>query len=123
MSRVLWSAYFRVPVCILVFALGYFISLHAPIISEWSNAQLVRDVLSDVSNGNINKIVTDERFAYALACMIVSTAAGIALIVLVMEVAYIRVALWLASRPLAKLPSKKLCTALRAPCGIEMGWG
>ena len=29
----------------------------------------------------------------------------------------------LSNPALLSAPSKKLCTALRAPCGIEMGWG
>jgi hypothetical protein len=76
MSKVFWSTYFRVPACALVFAAGYLASLYFPIISEWSNAKLVRDILSEVSNAHFDKVVSDEHFAYALACMIVSVATG-----------------------------------------------
>ena len=107
MSKILWSTYFRVPACALVFAVGYFASLYFPIISEWSNAKLVRDILSEVSNGHFDKVVSNEHFAYALACMIVSTAAGIALVVLVMDVVYIRLSLWFAARPISNLHSRK----------------
>ena len=106
MSKVLWSAYFRAPACFVVFALGYFGSLYLPILSDWSNAHLVRNVLSEVSNGNFGQIVKDERFAYALACMIVSTAVGLAFVVLIMDVAYVRLSLWMAARPFSELESK-----------------
>jgi len=106
MPQFFWSTYFRAPACALVFVLGYLVSLTFPIVSEWSNGRLVLAVLSEVANGYFEN-VSEPKFAYALACVIVSSATGIALVFLVLHVLFIRLSLWLAQRPIAITNSKK----------------
>ena len=106
MSRLRWSPWFRLPAFVAVFALGYSASLFLPIISHWSNGALVRKILTEVAGGNVSS-VSNHEFAYALACVIVSSATGLALAFLVMHVLMIRLNLGLATRFLAKTETKK----------------
>ena len=106
MPGFLWSSYFRVPACVLLFSLGYLVSLMFPIVSEWSDGHRVLVVLSEVANGQFEN-VSEPDFAYALACAIVSSATGIALVFLILHVLFIRLSLGLAQRPIARTKSKK----------------
>jgi hypothetical protein len=101
MPRLLWSSYFRFPACILVFILGYLASTRLPIISDWSNGRLVLSVFSEISAGRFENVSKPE-FAYALASAIVSVAAGVAIVFLVLHVLFVRLSLMIAQRSIAK---------------------
>jgi hypothetical protein len=58
MPRFVWSTYFRAPLFAGLFALGYWASLHLPIISEWANESLVVQVLSEVAAGHYDDVST-----------------------------------------------------------------
>jgi hypothetical protein len=105
--RFIWSSYFRLPAFALAFAAGYSASLLFPIISEWSNGELVLKVLSEAAKAEFGNVSRPE-FAYALASAIVSAATGLAFAFLVLDVICLRLSLWLAGRPIARANSKQL---------------
>ena len=72
-----WSPIVRGPLVVGFFLVGYFQSIHLPIISEHADPQLVVSVLSEVAKDNIENVSNPE-FAYALAAEIVRVAAGCA---------------------------------------------
>lgn len=105
MPRFVWSTYFRAPLFVGLFVGGYWASLHLPILSEWTNEGLVLRILSDVSASHYEEVSTPA-FAYALACTIVATAGGLALSFLISDVLVVRLALWLAKRPILRAKSR-----------------
>jgi hypothetical protein len=101
MKLSLWSPIFRVPAFIALFAAGYWLSSHLPVLSSKSNLQGVGSAFVDIGQGNLEP-VSNAEFAYALACSIVSTASGLAFAMLVLNLLAIRLSLLLAMRPLGR---------------------
>jgi hypothetical protein len=81
-----WSPFVRAPIVIGCFLAGDALARHLPVISEHLNLTLVRQVLSEVFNDNIENVSRPE-FASALASEIVSAAFGWAFAFLVAYVA------------------------------------
>jgi len=92
MKPSLWSPLVRVPAFAVLFLVGYRLSYFFPVLSTKSDLATVFNVFREIGAGEFRNVGHPE-FAFALACAIVSSAAGLALAILVMHVFAIRLAL------------------------------
>lgn len=105
MPGFVWSTYFRAPLFVGLFVLGYWASLYLPILSEWGNGGLVVQVLSEVAAGRYDDVST-RPFAFALASSIVATAGGLALAFAVSDVLIVRLVLWSVKRAVRRAKTR-----------------
>ena len=101
-ARLVWSPFVRMPILAAMFVAGYLLSSYLPLIVEHANSNLVRQVLAEVAQSNIDK-VSSQKFSYALASEIVRCAFAFALALFVGDVVVVRTLLWRARRKLEKL--------------------
>src|SRR5262245_21373675 len=102
--KIIWSPFFRFPLFTIFLLIGFALSYLFPIISSKSDAGLVFQIIGQVSHGDFQNI-SNESFAYALACMIVSFAAGLAFAIYMMHVLAIQFSLWVARWELEQFKS------------------
>lgn len=102
----LWSPTFRVPTFAALFAAGFWLSTYLPVLSGRSNLRLLRNVFAEIGRGNLDN-VSNAAFAYALACAIVSAAAGLAFAMLILNLLAIRLSLFLGRRHLQGLRTEQ----------------
>lgn len=101
-----WSPLFRIPAFFAFFIAGYVASYCLPVLSTKSDLNVLRNVVREIARGKFDNVGHSD-FAFALACSIVSMAAGIAVAILFMHVIAIRFSLRSARKDLGRSASPK----------------